>query len=154
MQVQHMEVPRLQVRTRAAAASLHHSHSKAGSEPCLRPTPQPQQLGIQAAPVTYVAVCGNAGSLSYWLESGMEPASSWTLVRFLTCWATTGTSSFPFLWLHLWHTEALRPGTESKPQLQPCPALTHCTELGIEPVPPQQPKCCSQILYPLHHSGN
>ena len=25
---------------RAVAASLHHSHSNAGSEPCLRPTPQ------------------------------------------------------------------------------------------------------------------
>ena len=25
---------------RAVAASLHHSHSNPGSEPCLRPTPQ------------------------------------------------------------------------------------------------------------------
>ena len=30
---------------RATAASLHHSHSDAGSEPCLQPTPQ-----LMAAP--------------------------------------------------------------------------------------------------------
>ena len=27
-------------QTGAVAAGLHHSHSKAGSEPCLRPTPE------------------------------------------------------------------------------------------------------------------
>ena len=27
-------------RIRAVAASLHHSHSDAGSQPCLQPTPQ------------------------------------------------------------------------------------------------------------------
>ena len=31
---------------RATAASLHHSHGNARSEPCLRPTPQPQQCWI------------------------------------------------------------------------------------------------------------
>ena len=35
----HMEVPRLRVES-AAAASLHHRHSNARSEPYLRPTPQ------------------------------------------------------------------------------------------------------------------
>ena len=30
----------------AVAASLHHSHSNAGSEPHLQPTPQVTQLGI------------------------------------------------------------------------------------------------------------
>ena len=37
----HVEVP-TQARDRigAAAAGLHHSHSKAGSEPHLQPTPQ------------------------------------------------------------------------------------------------------------------
>ena len=38
--LQHMEVPRLGVESRTAAASLRHSHSNARSEPCLRPTPQ------------------------------------------------------------------------------------------------------------------
>ena len=36
----HMEVPRLGGLVRAIAASLHQSHSNAGSEPCLPPTPQ------------------------------------------------------------------------------------------------------------------
>ena len=36
----HMEVPRLRGLIGAVAASLHHSHSNAGSEPCLKPTPQ------------------------------------------------------------------------------------------------------------------
>ena len=36
----HMEVPRLGVRIRATAVGLHHSHSNAGSEPPLPPTPQ------------------------------------------------------------------------------------------------------------------
>ena len=37
---QHVEVPRLGVTSEATAASLHHSHSNARSEPRLRPTPQ------------------------------------------------------------------------------------------------------------------
>ena len=45
---------------RTAAASLHHSHS-------------------------------NAGSLTHWARTGMEPASSWILVGFLTHWTTLGT---------------------------------------------------------------
>jgi len=36
----HMEVPRLGALIRAVAASLHHSHSNAGSKPRLQPTPQ------------------------------------------------------------------------------------------------------------------
>ena len=32
--------PQARGRIGAVAASLHHSHSKAGSEPCLQPTPQ------------------------------------------------------------------------------------------------------------------
>ena len=45
---------------RAAAASLHHSHSNRGSEPCLRPTPQ-----LKAMP-------------------GFKPMSSWIPVRFVS----------------------------------------------------------------------
>ena len=36
----HMAIPRLGGQVGAATASLHHSHSNMGSEPCLRPTPQ------------------------------------------------------------------------------------------------------------------
>ena len=40
LHLQRMEFPRLGGRIRAAAASLHHSHSNTGSKPCLQPTPQ------------------------------------------------------------------------------------------------------------------
>ena len=75
---------------RARAAGLHHSHSNARSEPYLWPTPQPQQHGIWAASVAYTTAHGNARSLTHWAGPGTKPISSWILVGFLTCWATTG----------------------------------------------------------------
>ena len=36
----HMEVPRLGVQIGTTAAGIYHSHSNAGSEPRLQPTPQ------------------------------------------------------------------------------------------------------------------
>ena len=69
----------LRGRIRAAAASLHHSHSNTGSESHLQPTPQ-----LMAMP----DLC-----LAHWVRSGIKPASSWLLVIFLTQWATTGTPS-------------------------------------------------------------
>ena len=62
---------------RAAAASLYHSRSNAGSEPRLQPTPQFKV---------------NTRSLTHWARPRIEPASSWILVRFVTHWATTGTA--------------------------------------------------------------
>ena len=49
---------------RAAAAGLHHSHSNEGSKPSLRPTPK-----LMA---------------THWAGPGIEPASSWILVVFVT----------------------------------------------------------------------
>ena len=40
---------------------------------------------------TYTTVCGNAGSLTHRVRPGIKPASSWILVRLVTCWATMGT---------------------------------------------------------------
>ena len=53
---------------------LSHSHGKrnARCEPHLQP------------------IC-NARSLTHRVSPGIEPTSSWILVRFLTCWATMGT---------------------------------------------------------------
>ena len=48
------------------------------------PTPQPQQHGIQATSVTYTTAHGNAGSLTHWVRPGIEPVSSWRLVRFVS----------------------------------------------------------------------
>ena len=52
----------------AALAGLHYSHSNARSELCL----------------TYTTAHSNAGSLTHWARPGIEPASSWVLVRFIT----------------------------------------------------------------------
>ena len=53
--------------------------------------PQPQQRRIQATSVTYTTAHSDAGSLTYWARPGIEPVSSWMLVRLVNCWATTGT---------------------------------------------------------------
>ena len=53
----------------AAATGLHHSHSSARSEPYL---------------VTYTRAHSNFGSLTHWARPGIEPASSWMLVRFIS----------------------------------------------------------------------
>ena len=47
----------------------------------------------QVACVTYTTAHGNAGSSTHWVRPGIEPAPPWILVRFVTCWATTGSLS-------------------------------------------------------------
>ena len=51
-----------------------------------RPTPQPQQHRIQAASAsaTYTTAHGDTGSLPHWGGLGIESASSWILVGFIT----------------------------------------------------------------------
>ena len=56
-------------RIRAIAACLHHSHSNTRSELCLWPTPQ-----LMATP----------DLVTCWARPGIEPASSWMLVRFVS----------------------------------------------------------------------
>ena len=55
-------------RIGAVAASLYHSHSKAGSELCLNPLSKDL----------------NARSLTHWAKLGIKPISSWILVKFIT----------------------------------------------------------------------
>ena len=58
-------------RIRAGAASLHHSHNNAGSEQCLRPTPQ-----LTAMPDPYHTEQGQGSNLcphGYW--TGLLPLS-------------------------------------------------------------------------------
>ena len=55
-----------------------------------RPTPQPQQCQIQATSVTYTIAHSNTQSSIHLARPGIEPASSWILVRFVTHRATTG----------------------------------------------------------------
>ena len=70
---------------RAAPVAYGSSQARGWTLSCsCQPTPQPQQLKIQAASVTYTTAHGNARSLTCWARSGMEPTSSWILVRFNT----------------------------------------------------------------------
>ena len=78
----HMEVPRSN-----------------GSRSCW-PTPQSQQCRIRAGSSTYTTAWGNAGSLTHWARPAIKPTFSRILVRFLTCWATTGA---PWLSPHKWN---------------------------------------------------
>ena len=55
---------------RATAAGLYHSYSNARSKPHLRTAPHTAH--------------GNAGSLTHWARPGIEPATSWFLVRFVS----------------------------------------------------------------------
>ena len=66
---------------RAVTASLCYSHSNSGSELCLR------AVWLMATP----------RSLIHWGRSGIEPLSSWMLVRLVNCWATMGTPQVFFL---------------------------------------------------------
>ena len=52
------------------------------------------ELALQ--PLVYITGHSNAGYLTHWTRSGIEPTSSWILVRFINHWATIGTpySSF------------------------------------------------------------
>ena len=54
---------------RAAATGLHHSHS---------------QHQIRATSTTYTIAHSNARSLTHWLRLGIEPASLWIQVRFVS----------------------------------------------------------------------
>ena len=64
----HMAIPRLVVKS-AAAASLCHRHSN---------------VGIWALPVTYTTAHSNARSLTSWVRPGIEPTTSWFLVWFVS----------------------------------------------------------------------
>ena len=46
--------------------------------------PEPRQLRIWAASASYTTAHGNAGSLTHWIRTGIKPASSWILVRFVS----------------------------------------------------------------------
>ena len=46
--------------------------------------PQPQQRGTKATSVTYTTSHGNARPLTHRARPGIEPMSSWILVRFVT----------------------------------------------------------------------
>ena len=70
---------------RATGAAYGGSQARGLNWSCsCRPTPQPQQCHIWAASATYTTTHGNARSLIHWARSGIEPSSSWILVRFVS----------------------------------------------------------------------
>ena len=69
-------------QTGPTAAGLHHSHSNSGSEPRLWHIPQ---LMV-------------TGSPTHWVRPGIEPASSWTLVGFISA-APQGELPKPYIFI-------------------------------------------------------
>ena len=54
------------------------------SELSCHPMPQPQYCQIRAMSVTYTTTHGNTRSLTYWVWLGIESATSWILVGFVS----------------------------------------------------------------------
>ena len=66
-----------------------------------RPMPEPQQSQIWAASSTYTTAHSNVRSLTHWARPGIEPTTSWFLVRFISTvppWELPG----PTLLMPLW----------------------------------------------------
>ena len=62
----------------------------------------------QIAFVTYTTVHGNTGSLTYWASPGIEPASSWFLVRFVSATPWRELQEENFLRINKYHLEVPR----------------------------------------------
>ena len=60
---------------------LAYGGSQARSWSC-RPTPRPQQRGIQALSATYTTAHNKTASLTHLARPGIKPKSSWIRVRF------------------------------------------------------------------------
>ena len=75
---------------------------------------------------TYTIAHSDTGSLTYWTRSGIKPASSWILVRFVSTVPQWELPVFVFvflfffciLWLHLQHVEVPRLGVKSELKVQ------------------------------------
>ena len=69
------------------------------------PTPQLQQLQIQAASATYTTAHSNARYLTGWARPEMEPVSSWILIRFNSAepwWETPPSPIFYCTHFYVW----------------------------------------------------
>ena len=73
----HMEVPRLHRNWKCQFPGW----IRVGSH---QSTLQPQQHQIQAMSANYTATHSNSRSLNHWARPGIEPASSWILLGFIT----------------------------------------------------------------------
>ena len=80
----HMEVPRLRVKLELQLLAL----------------PQPQPHRIWAASVTYTTAHGNARSLTHSVRPGIEPATSWFLVGFVSAAPWRELLNYSFVWVY------------------------------------------------------
>jgi len=80
----HMEIPRIGVKSELQLPSYS----------------TPQQRWIWATSANYTTSHSNAGSLTHWVRPGIEPATSWFLVRFVSAepqWELLFTSPLTFI---------------------------------------------------------
>ena len=68
----------------AVATELCHNHSNIRSKPRLRPAPQLMATWDRSHVWDHTTAHSNARSLTHQARPGIEPASSWLLVRFVT----------------------------------------------------------------------
>ena len=90
---------------------LRHMESNPSCLHGSTPQPQPQPRGIQATSATHTTAREDAGSSAHRARPGTEPASSWTLVRFVSA-EPRRELLFPFLF----------PTTRGFPGLRVCPS--------------------------------
>ena len=74
----------------------------------------------------------NAASLTHWARPGIEPTCSWTQVRFLTHWATMGTSNF-FFFLFAYGSSQAQGQPTWATATATLGSLTHWMRPGIKP---------------------
>ena len=67
-------------------------------------TSQPQECWIQAKSATYTTAHGNTGSLTHWARPGIEAATSWFLVRFVSA---VPEQEFPYSTNSYWESSLL-----------------------------------------------
>ena len=94
--------------------------------------PGPRQCRIRAASATSTTAHSNTGSLTHWVRPGIEPATSWFLVRFVNYWATMGTPRWAFYMVGVWSpTWMLQPHQcrwASRRGKRECPGNSKCQE--------------------------
>ena len=109
---------------------------------------QPQQCQTQATSLTYTTAHGNVRPLTHWARPGIELASPWILVGFVSSVPQTELPLF-ILWLNPGHKEVPGPGTEFW-----APATTHDATRSFNPLLGQRSNlhlcnnlsCCCWIL--------
>ena len=126
------------------AASVHHSH---------------KQCQICAVSVTYTTVCSNARSLTHWMRPGIEPPSSWILIRFITHRVTTGTPwllvflySFSNIYIYI-STSAACTSSWPRDRTYSTAVMRTTAETMLDPWPTEPPRELPHIYFNQWYIG-